>query len=261
MDYFKKLDEKPVEDLTWNIPEKKQGKINIIGGNSQSFRAEVKVAEFLSTKYPIETLNLVLPDALKGKLPPLPNFVFLKSTDSGSFAEAEELKTALNAADFNLLIGDLSKNSVTGRAVASACGFAEKPLLITRDSVDCLAENQPERALMNENLIFLATMPQLIKIFRAVYYPKMILLSQSLVQVAETLHKFTLSYPVSIITLHSGQILLAKNGEIIAVPLEKTNYTPLSVWQGELAAKIVAMNLYNPDQFLDATISAIFSAP
>ena len=139
--------------------------------------------------------------------------------------------------------------------------MAEKPTLITRDSVDVLAENLSEQTLMNENLMFLASMPQLIKIFRAVYYPKMILLSQSLVQVAEALHKFTLSYPASIITLHNGQILLAKNGLVKAVPLEKTNYTPLSIWQGELAAKIVAMNLYNPDQFLDATISAIFSAP
>lgn len=259
MDYFEKIETKPSEDLTWNIPEKKQGTVNIIGGNGQSFNQEVKIAEFLGEKYPVETLNLVLPDALKTKLPPLPNFVFLKSTDSGSFADEKQLVETINVADYSLILGDLSKNSITGKAVGSACVSAEKPLLIARDAVDLAAENRPERLLMNENLVFFAAMPQLIKLFRAVYYPKMLLLSQSLVQVAEILHKFTLSYPVCIITLHNEQILIAKNGMIKAVPLEKSGYTPIGFWRGEPAAKITAMNLYNPNNILKATTFALFS--
>ena len=65
MDYFEKIENNPYEDLYWNIPEKKQGAVNVIGGNGQSFRTEVKVAECLAEKYPIETVNLILPDALK----------------------------------------------------------------------------------------------------------------------------------------------------------------------------------------------------
>ena len=258
MDFFSKIAAKPDPDLTWNIPEQKQGRLNIIGGNAQSFRTEIKIAEFATQKYPLENVNIVLPDILKTKLPDLPNFVFLSSTDSGSFANEKELENSLNTADSNLFLGDFSKNSITEKAVASACENSEKPLLITRDAVDLIADQNPEKLLQNENLIFFASLPQLQKLFRAVYYPKMLLLSQSLVQVADALHKFTLSYPTKIITLHNEQILVAENGTVKTVPLAKTDFQPLTFWQGELAIKIAALNLYNPHNFSNATISALF---
>lgn len=257
MDYFEKIETKPSEDLTWNIPERKQGTVNIIGGNSQSFKMPVRIAEFLGEKYPIETINVVLPDALQGKLPPLPNFVFLPSTDSGSFS-GEGLEKVVNSVDFNLFIGDFSKNSITTKEVSGALKIAEKMTLLTRDTVDLIAEGNPERLLMNENLIIVASMPQMVKLLHSVYYPKMLTLTQSLMQVAETLHKFTLSYPTSIITLHNGQVLVANAGRVVAVPLEKTNYSPLSFWSGELAAKIVAMNLYNPNNFISSSVASLF---
>lgn len=258
MDYFEKLEDNPYEDLKWNIPEQKQGSVNIIGGNEKNFHTEVKMAEFLAGSYPVKEILVVLPDALKNKLPPLPNFRFLPSIDSGSFDESQELINAFNGAGFNLVLGDFSKNSVTGRAVASAVSASEKMTLITRDAVDLLAENSPEKVLMNENLILLASMAQLQKILRAVYYPKMLLLSQSLMQVAEVLHKFTLSYPVSVITLHNGQILVASSGTVKALSLEKTNYTPMSFWSGEVASKIVAMNLFNPNKIIEASVCGIY---
>ena len=70
MEYFEKIENNTYEDLYWNIPERKQGVINVIGGNGQSFRTEVKVAEYLSNNYPIEMVNTVLPETLKSKLPP-----------------------------------------------------------------------------------------------------------------------------------------------------------------------------------------------
>ena len=257
MDYFEKLEENPYEDLKWNIPERKQGVVNIIGGNAGHFRTEVKTAEFMSAEYPVETVNLVLPDALKGKLPSLDNFRFLPSNESGGFAESQELLDVFNAADYNLVLGDLSRNKATGRAIVSACRSSAKMTLITRDSVDLAAEYGPERLLMNENLIFFASVPQLVKLLRAVYYPKMLLQSQSLIQVSEVLHKFTLSYPVRIVTLHNGQVLVADNGIVKAVALGLTGHSPIMFWGGELAAKIVAMNLYNPNNFIKATIAAI----
>lgn len=257
MDYFEKIESKPSEDLTWNIPERRQGFVNIIGGNAQNFKTPVKVAEFLGEKYPVQTIDVVLPDALSSKLPPLPNFVFLPSTDSGSFS-GEGLDKAVNEADFNLFVGDFSKNSITTKELPGAVKNAEKMTLITRDTVDLIAEGNPERLLMNENLIIMASMPQMIKLLHSVYYPKMLTLTQSLMQVAEALHKFTLSYPTSIITLHNGQVLVANAGRVVAVPLEKTEYSPLSFWNGELAAKIVAMNLYNPNNFISSCLASLF---
>ena len=84
------------------------------------------------------------------------------------------------------------------------------------------------------------------------------MLSQSLVQIAEAFHKFTLSFPVQMVSLHMGQILIAKNGRVVAIPLEKTAYSPLTLWSGELAGKISAMNLYNPERFVEATVAGVF---
>ena len=259
MEFLEKI-ESADQDLFWNIPEKAQGSVNIIGGNLQSFRTPVKIAEFLGANYPLETVKLILPDVLKNKLPPLPNLVFLKSTDSGSLADADEVRAAMDVADYNLVIGDLSKNSITGKVLAEVCKNVAKPTIITRDAADLLAENLTENVLMNESLIIMASMVQLQKILRAIYYPRMLTLSAPLMNIAETLHKFTLSYPVSIITLHNGQILVAKNGKVAMAGLEKTGFSPISFWSGEPAAKILALNLYNPNSFINATISAIISA-
>lgn len=259
MEYFEKVEENIAKDLLWNIPERKQGVVNVIGGNSQNFRMPVRVAEYLTEKYPIETVNLILPDALKSKLPPMPNFKFLESTETGSFADSTELVANINNGEYNLLIGDLSKNAITGKAVVSACVSSEKPMLLTRDAVDLVADNNPGEVLLNEKLVIFGSLAQMQKLLRAVYYPKMLLLSQSLVQVAEVLHKFTLSYPVSIVTLHNGRILIAKDGMVKAVPMEESGYSPIMLWSGELAAKIVALNLYNPGDFVWATMAAIFS--
>lgn len=258
MDFFEKIDTKPTGDFEWNVPEQKLGHVAVVGGSKQNFRTEIKVSEFLSKQYPIKIVQVVLPDALEKSLPPLPNFIFLRSTESGSFADGKELEKTFEASDFNLLIGDLSKNSITSKAMTDACSSAKKPLLITRDAIDLVIENHPERLLMNEQIIFLASMPQLQKIFRAVYYPKMLLLSQSLIQVADALHKFTLSYPISVITLQGGQVLIAKSGTVKSIPLERTGYSPLMFWGGEIAAKIAALNLYNPSNFINASVSAIW---
>lgn len=257
MGYFEKLEENPYEDLKWNVPERRQGTVNVIGGNVQRFRDEVKVAEFLAEAYPLEEVRLVLPEALKGKLPELPNLRFLPATESGAFDESQGLMDVFGTADYNLVLGDLSKNTVTGKAIASACSVSERPVLITRDVVDLMAENRPERWLMNENIVIMASVMQLQKLFRAIYYPKMLLASQSLVQVSEVLHKFTLSYPVGVVTTHNGQIVIARDGTVKAVELSRSGYSPIMVWSGELAAKIVAMNLYNPSQFMPATVCGI----
>lgn len=259
MEFLEKV-ETVNEDLLWNVPEKAQGTVNIIGGNLQNFRTPVKIAEFLGGKYPIKTVNLILPDVLKNNLPALENLVFLESTDSGSLADEVGLLAEVNKADYNLMIGDLSRNSITGKALARVAKDLMKPTLFTRDAVDLLAENLNESVLLNENLIIMASMIQLQKVFRAVYYPKMLTLSMPLPGLAETLHKFTLSYPIALITLHNGQNLVAKNGKVEAIDLGKTEFSPISFWGGEAAAKIIALNLFNPNNFLAATTSAIISA-
>lgn len=265
LSYWQKQVKPLFPDLAWNIPEQKTGQITVIGGNSQSFHSVIRLAEFLDHNFPLREVSIFLPDALRSQLPPLPNITFAPSTESGSFAKSFDLRSSVKTGDFTLLAGDLSKNFATAIAISDAItsliannqdDAPLKPLLLTRDSVDLLAESAAE-LLKHPRLFLVASMAQLQKVFRAVYYPRMIMLSQPLLPVVETLHKFTLSYPATIVTFHQNQIIVANSGDVTTTPIENTRYTPLSLWSGQLAGKIAALNLYNPNQPLKATTAAI----
>ena len=258
MDYWQNIEQNIYSDLTWNIPEVKSGSLNIIGGNAQNFQPEIKIAEQIIQNFPFKTVKTILPDALKNKLPLLDNFIFLSSTESGSFRNGEELTNAIDAADFNLIFGDFSKNSLTQTALTQAIIKSSQPILITRDTIDFLAENIDAKLLERQNLFLLTTMAQFQKICKNSYYPRMILLSQPLTQVVETLHNFTLSYPLTLITFFNGKIIVANNSRVATIPLANTKYSPLSLWSGELATKIITANHFNPHKPFEASITATF---
>lgn len=253
-------------DLAWNIPEQKTGNVVVLGGNSQSFSTPLRIAEYLDQNFPIANLKLLLPDALRGKLPPLTTIELLPSTASGSFDKSYRLKSFLDQANASLIIGDLSKNSATAIAIAQALApsdtadlpgeSAPSPLVITRDSVDLLA---PEAAtwLSRQNTFVVASMAQLQKLFRAIYYPRMILLTQPLLPVIETLHKFTLTYPATLVTLHQDNIIVATAGNVTTTSIHDTDYSPIALWSGQFAAKILMFNLYNPGHALAASTAAV----
>lgn len=279
VDYFVKLEQNPYEDLFWNLPEVKQGSLKVVGGCRQNFRNVVKIAEYAANNLPLAEVRAVLPEALQSSLPKLANWEFLPSNEVGALS-GEGLERALREADFNVLIGDFSRHKATGQAVAAVLGeqavleetagglvddvasgrlAVNGPgIIVTRDTVDLLADHQPEAALNNPQLILLATLVQLKKLLAAVFYPRMLMASQSLLQVAEVLHKFTLSYPVVVVTLVSGQIVVATGGKVQAVALVQTKYSPISLWSGELAVRIAALNLFNPRNRGAATCGALF---
>lgn len=243
------------DDILWSIPEQKTGVVQLIGGNSSNFSSVVRIAEDLN-RFPLKSVRILLPDALRGKLPPLPDINFAPSTTSGSFAKSEELSAAAAGADLTFFLGDLSKNSATAIAITEALKNSTKPAVITRDTVDLIAPEMP--ALIEKpGLIFIASMAQLQKLLRAVYYPKMLLLSMPLLPALEILHKFTLSYPCTILTFHGGNIIVAHNGKTETLPISKTNYTPLSLWSGTLAGKVAALNTWNPEKPYESTLAAL----
>lgn len=250
LSYWQKQTKPLFADLTWNIPEQKTGRLGLIGGSSQGFNATIRVAEFLNKTFPIRDLPILLPATLRAKLPPLPNLNFAPATDSGSFAGSPLLGDFVANNNYTFITGDLSKNSATAIAIATtlipANPHTEPPhALLARDAIDLLAPSM-EQLLANPRLTLFASSAQLQKVFRAVYYPKMIMLSAPLLPTLEALHKFTLTYPVTILTLHENQLITARNGRVITTPLADTGYSLISLWSGELAAKIAAFNLYNP---------------
>ena len=262
--YWKKdLDPKKLAgELSWNFPEQKAGEVVIVGGNSQNFATEVKLAEFLALKFPfLSEIRNFFPESLKKNLPSLPNFSFFPATENGSFRKSCELRNALKIELKDpacaIFVGDFSKNSETEIAVSELIeNSPEVPTVIARDGVDLVA-NEAEKFLLRENVTVVASMAQLQKIFRAVYYPKMLLLSQPIFPIVETLHKFTLSYPVSILTFHEGKILCARNGNVNSVEIEKTAYSPISLWSGEVAARGAVFQMFNPGRELEALVAGI----
>lgn len=261
LSYWQKQNQPLFADLAWNIPEQKTGRLGIIGGSSQGFNATIRIAEFLAKTFPIRDLPILLPASLRTKLPPLPSLNFAPATESGSFAKSPLISDFVAANDYTIITGDLSKNSATAVALTDAItspnSTTEPPhLLLARDAVDLLAPSM-EQLLVSPHLTLFASSAQLQKVFRAVYYPKMIILSAPLLPFLETLHKFTLTYPVTILTFHEQQLITAHGGNVITTPLTSTKYSLLSLWSGELAAKIAALNLYNPSKPLEATTAAL----
>lgn len=257
LSYWKKQAKPLYPDLVWNIPERKTGRVTIIGGNLQGFSAIIRISEFMNQNFPFSTLTTILPETLRNKLPKLPGVKFALSTSNGSFAKSALLQTVFDSSDAVLLAGDLSRNSETAIALNDVIHSKTKiPLVLARDSVDLLA---PEGTswLPRPQTFIVASMLQLQKLFRSVYYPRMILLSQPLLQVLETLHKFTLTYPVTILTFHQGNIIVAYDGQVSTTHLTDTEYSPIGLWSGQLAARTLALNLYNPNKPFEATTAAI----
>lgn len=257
LDYLTKTSEVLSKDVFWNIPEQKTGTVQIVGGNSNSFSFEVKQAEFLDSLN-LKEVRLLLPDALRTKIPPIPGVNFAPSTESGSFNKSAELEFAFLDADLIYLSGDFSKNSATVAAVVEAIKKSTKPLVFTKDSIDLVSESAGEFMERGE-MVFVASMTQLQKLFRGLFYPKMILLTQPLLPAAEALHKFTLSYPVTILTYHQENVIVASGGKVVVTPIKDTGYSPISLFMGDLASKVAALNLWSPsNQRLLATHSALF---
>ncbi len=263
LSYWQKQNQPLFSDLLWNVPERKTGHLAVVGGNQQNFATTIRISEYVSQHFPLETVVTFLPDTLRNQLPTLPNIFFCASTTTGSFAKSAELQKAFADYQSTLLIGDLSKNSATTIALSEAISRTVSSdrapqLTITRDAVDSLI-SEMSNLLTRPNTFMLASMLQLQKIFRSVFYPKMILLAQPLVSAIETLHKFTLTYPTTIITLHQDQIIVAHHGQISTTHLVDTAYSPLSIWSGQLAANLTALNLYNPTKPFEASTAAILA--
>ncbi len=263
--YWQKPLASDFQNLLWNLPERKTGHILNLGGNQQNFATVIKNSEFLATKFPFQTVTTLLPDALKNKLPPVPNLLFAPSTETGSFAHSDaatpplvSLASAVESSDITLLSGDFSKNSATAIALAQTLqNHPSQPFILARDSIDLLASSAAD-FINSSHLSLIASLAQLQKLLRALYYPKMLLLSMPLLPVVEILHKFTLSYPCLILTFHAENIILAQNGQVFTVPISSTSYTPLSLWSGQLACRVAALSLWNPQNQLGAATAALF---
>ena len=260
MNYWQKQGKTPLfAEIDQERPEQRAqaGRLLVIGGQKGSFFAVAAAVE-QAKKIGFGTVKVLLPDSLKAKVPADADVVFAPSEAAGGFGKAalEHVRAATEQADYVLVIGDLGKNSETAVLLQEFLKTDKKPVLLTRDAVDLVAVGAVDWA-QRENITLCATLPQLQKIFKALYYPKILTLSMPVHQLVETLHKFTITYPLTILTYHNAQVITATGGEVMTTELKDTQYTPISLWSGEWAVKTAALATWNAGQTLAAATTAL----
>lgn len=244
-------------DIEWNRPEQKAhaGKIAIIGGNKLGFVA-IRDAYTIANELGAGQIRAILPDVLKRTIPAyVTDALFLPSNPSGGFSREglPEFEAACAWADLCLLVGDAGRNSETAMAFESLLD-SQARVVVTRDAVDLLMP-AVAKLVDREHMTFVVSFAQLQKIFQAVYYPKILSFSMQLLQLVEALHKFTITYPVTIVTFHHNQLIVAHDGKVVSQEFDQ----PMAIWRGITATKAATYLLWNPQKPLEA-IATSFNA-
>lgn len=243
-------------DIEWNKPERRDqaGKLLVVGGNKLGFSA---VAEAYQTAKDSGAgqVRVLVPDCLKSSIPKIIDGVIFAAcnTSGGLSSDAKtELLASAAWADGILLIGDAGRNSETAVLYEQFLQEYTGPLTITRDAID-LVRNDSRLLVDRPDTTIIASFAQLQKLFQGVYYPKVLTFSIQLLQLVEALHKFTITYPSTIMTLHKDTMIIAKDGDVITQPWGN----PMSIWRGNVAANVASNLLWNPEKILQATAYSI----
>lgn len=252
-------------EIEWNRPEQKTraGKLLIIGGGAGQFRS-LALAYETAIKTGVGQVKVIAPDSLKKtlKIDQLHDIFFVTSNNSGGFSieVLKDLKAGEKWADSILLIGDTNKSSETAVLFEKFILETEKPILITRDSIDILMNSFVE-ILNKPNITIFASYAQLQKIFSSVFYPKILTFSLPLLQVVEIIHKFTLSFESQIVTFHAESLIMSKNGKVFSCPqnsqISKGKISPLRIWSGEIPTRTIVWQTWNPEKPLEASITGV----
>ena len=252
LDYWHRQSTKKLfNDVDMMAPEQRRfaGKLLIIGGNKGMFFAVASALE-AAKRFGAGEVRALMPDALKNQVPSTPELYFAEAEASGAFGRLalQEMLRQAEWADAVLLIGDSGKNAETSLVFAEFMDKCQKPVFVTRDAVETVTPSAADWAMREYETGVFLTMPQLQKLLRTMYYPKVVTLSQPTNQLVEILHKFTLSYPVSVATFHNGLIIVAEQGEVVTQAIEETKWTPISLWSGALLTQAVVARLWNPEK-------------
>ena len=243
-------------DIEWSKPERRDqaGKLLIVGGNKLGFAA---VAESYRTVLDsgVGQARVFVPDCLKKEIPAtLTDVMFGACTTSGGLSKESlpELTASAAWADAVLLIGDAGRNAETALAYEEFITNFEKPLTVTRDAID-LVKNNPSLLVERPDTLIIASFAQIQKLFQGVYYPKMLTFNMQLLQLVDALHKFTITYPCTIMTLHKDMLVIAKGGEVVTQPWD----APMAIWRGSIASQAAAYWLWNPSEPLKSAAASI----
>ncbi len=258
--YWKKqpLESPLFPDIEWSKPEQRSmaGKLGIVGGNKLGF-AGVAEAYSVATSAGVGQVRVLLPDVLKKTIPKaITDTMFAPTNISGSLTKdaSAEMATLGAWADGILLIGDAGRSSETAILYEQFLLDYKGPLTITRDAVD-LVKNSAQSLVDRPNTLLIVSFAQLQKLFQSVYYPKVLTFSMQLTNLVEALHKFTITYPVSVAVLHRETFIVAHDGDVVTTPWDN----PMIIWRGNTAAKAATYWLWNSRKPLESVATSIVS--
>jgi hypothetical protein len=257
--WYKQSSDKPLfPDIEWARPEQRsmRGRLGIIGGNKLGFTSVAESYE-LALQTGIGEARVLLPDNLKKSIPPsMKDVLYGASNPSGSLARdaISEMKAMGDWATSILLIGDAGRNSETAILYENFIREYTGALILTRDTVDLL-KNCADMLVERSNTLLVVSFAQLQKIFQSVYYPKVLTFSIQLTNLVEALHKFTITYPVSIMVYHKDIMVVANNGKVTTTPY--TN--PMQIWRGKTATRAAVYWSWTPDKPLESVTTSLLN--
>lgn len=245
-------------DIEWAKPEQRSaaGRLGIVGGNKLGFAG---VAEAYSRAHStgIGEARVLLPDVLKKAIPPvITDTIFAPSNPSGGLSKdaAGELTALGHWATGILCIGDAGRNSETAILYEDFLRTYGGPMILTRDAVD-LVKNSSHVLVERPHTLLIVSFAQLQKLFQSVYYPKMLTFSMQLAQLVDTLHKFTVTYPVTIAVLHKDHIVVAHDGQVTTTPWNNA----MAIWRGSVATTAACYWLWHQHKPLEAVTASLVS--
>ena len=251
--------EKPLfPDVEWSKPEQKSqsGKLGIIGGNRLGF-AGVAEAYGVALQAGTGHIRVLLPDVLRKTIPKaITDAIFAPTNPSGSLSKEAiaEMRALGEWASSILLIGDAGRSGETAVVYEQFIQTYSGQLVLTRDAID-LVKNGSDMLVERPNTVLVTSFAQLQKLFQSVYYPKVLTFSMQLTNFVEAVHKFTITYPVTIVVLHQDHLVVASGGEVTSQVWDN----PMLIWRGSVAAKAAAYWLWTPSKPLEAITSSIVS--
>lgn len=242
-------------DIEWSKPEQKNlaGKLAILGGNRLGFVA-VSTAYQEALDIGAGQVRIILPDVLKKSLPAtILDAIYVPSNPSGGMSrEAQaQVLAAIDWSDHVLLVGDAGRNSETAMIYESLLSTSVS-LTITRDAFDLL-RSAATQLVAREHTTLVLSFAQLQKLFQAVYYPKMLSFSMQLSLLVESLHKFTITYPIILVTYHQNQLVIAHNGTVITQNFDD----PMLIWRGSVATKAACYQMWSSKRPFEAIAASI----
>ncbi len=250
------IDKPLFPDVEWNKPERRDqaGRLGIIGGNKLGF---IAAAESYQTALDtgVGQVKVVVPDVLRRTIPAsMTDVLFGQSNPSGGLAKGAitELRTLANWSAPLLLAGDPGRKSEPAALYESFILDTDKPLVLTRDSIDLVRSN-PSLIVDRKDTLIVASFAQTQKLFQAIYYPKILTFNMQLAQLVEALHKFTITYHCTIVTYHQEHLIIAQDGEVVTQEWADT----MSIWRGRTATRAASYWIWHSNKALQAVAASL----